>query len=195
MWFQLINSIFILCVAIKFKRHVLDCRRNYNSALFTSIDVSLLRSDFCGKGYQRSVNGSICSTNTALPAEYSSVRQINLVNAMANLLHLTSEQWFHEIAEDMQFKYMCCLLGGPPLLAKLRNLGDKENIPFWLYCCTRLCLPFAVAGAKRKKCRGKGKKEDRNETPASEVNSPCNTTPWLPDQWPKSVRIVWGAAK
>ena len=108
----------------------MDCRRNYNSALFTSIDVSLLRSDFCGKGYQRSVNGSICSTNTALPAEYSSVRQINLVNAMANLLHLTNEQWFHEIAEDTQFKYMCCLLGGSPLLAKLRNLGDKENIPF-----------------------------------------------------------------
>ena len=23
------------------------------------------------------------------------------------------EQWFHEIAEDMQFKYTCCLLGGP----------------------------------------------------------------------------------
>ena len=66
---------------------------NYNSALFTSIDVSLLKSDFCGKGYQRSVNGSICSTNTALPAEYSSVRQINL----ANLLHLTSEQWFHVV--------------------------------------------------------------------------------------------------
>ena len=44
----------------------LDCRRNYHSALFTSIAISLLRSDFCGKGYRRSVSGSIYSTNTAL---------------------------------------------------------------------------------------------------------------------------------
>ena len=116
----------------------------------------VIRSDFCGKGYRRSVNGSICSTNTALPAEYSSVRQINLVNVMATLLHLTSEQWFHEIAEDIQFKYMCCLLGGPPLLAKLRNLGDKENIPFWLYCYTRKAGKYFIRGHESREIQSRG---------------------------------------
>ena len=48
-------------------------------------DVSFHRDGFCGKGNQRSVNGSICSTNTALPIEHGSVRDINLMNAMVNV--------------------------------------------------------------------------------------------------------------
>ena len=83
---------------------------------------------------------------------------------MANLLHLTSEQWFHEIAEDMQFKYMCCLLGGPPLLAKLRSLGDKENIPFWLY---RYAEEKAEAVQKEKNA------EDR---PSASAAQPLNSS-------------------
>ena len=50
-----------------------------------SIDVTFHRDGFCGKGNQRSVNGSICSTNTALPIEHGSVRDINLMNAMVNV--------------------------------------------------------------------------------------------------------------
>ena len=43
----------------------------------------------------------------------------------------TSEQWFHEIAEDMQFKYMCCLLGGPVTLEMLKALL-KANAGKWM---------------------------------------------------------------
>ena len=39
----------------------------------------------------------------------------------------TSEQWFHEIAEDMQFKYMCCLLGGPVTPVSYTHLTLPTN--------------------------------------------------------------------